>query len=264
MLFATLITLTAFAAGEPSARSTDRWVVHDKHGVVEIYAEFDPGVSELWSEIESVQQELRQLLDVRPSGEAVQIMLFSSRARYQRYLISTIPEAQYRRAVFYRNGDVFQVYAFRSATLITDLRHEFAHVLLHQYLQFLPLWIDEGLAEFCEERASERGQSVRLAGVRWKSRFGWAPSLKSLENLPSAAQMTADDYRDSWAWVTFLLQESPESRAILKEYLRVISRGEAPEPFSRFLAGRDSSAENRIKSYFRKFQIPLSSGFQSN
>lgn len=258
MIFAivTIALLNSIAMPLPAA---DRWIVQDVRGSVEIYAEFNPGLADTWKELESVRDELQQLLEVSPSTSKVQFMLFSSRGRYQQYLLPSIPEAQSRRAVFYKNGDVFQVFAFRSTTLWTDLRHEYTHVLLHQHLQFLPLWIDEGLAEFLEERPSQRGVSVRLSEVKLKTRFGWSPSLISLENLPSAADMTAEDYRDSWAWVRFLLTESPETRKILTDYLRVISRGEAPGPFSAYLVGRDPLAQNRIKSYFRRFQIPLSS-----
>lgn len=242
-----------------SGAETDRWIIQQQRGAIELYAEFDPDVPRVWSEVEDVRRELAEQLNVRASGEKIQIMLFASHGSYLRYLQADIPDARYRRAIFFRNGDVYQIYVWRSRSLITDLRHELTHALLHQHLMFLPLWIDEGLAEYFEEPAARRLQSARLGAVRWKARVGWTPSLNQLEAIPAAAEMTEDDYRDSWAWVCFLMQESPETRQLLADYLQVIARGEAPGAFSHFLQVRAPGTKNRLNSYFRKFQIPLSS-----
>lgn len=239
-------------------QTTERWVVQQKQGTVEIYAEFDANLTQIWRNLQDVQDELAQQLDVHTSGAPTQIVLFSNRARFLTYLVPEIPEARSRKAIFYKNGEVFQIYAFRSNDLLTDLRHEYTHAVLHQHLQFLPLWLDEGLAEYMEEPASRRNQSARLSSVKWKSRVGWSPSLKSLESLPSAASMTEDDYRDSWAWVTFLLTESDTTRHLLKTHIATIAKGEAPPPFSDRLRQFDPLAENRINSYFRRFRFPLS------
>ena len=239
-------------------QNREKWAVEDKRGTIEVYAEFDPDVGVMWQHLNDVQNELNQLLDIRGSGETTQIILFSSRARYLQYVAPQIPVARSRKAIFYKNGDVYQIYAFRSQGLMTDLRHEFTHAILHQHLPFLPLWLDEGLAEYLEEPASQRNQSARLAGTKWKSRLGWNPSLRQLEAIPSAASMTEDDYRDSWAWVTFLLTDSETTRQLLKQYTASIARGEAPAPFSTQLNRTGPSAGNRINSYFRKFRFPLS------
>lgn len=242
-----------------TGRSNSRWVVQEKDGNIEYYCEFDPGLPQLKSTIRNVAAELEELTGLRPTEASIQIILFSDHKSYVRYLASQIPEARFRKALFYRNEDVYQVYAYRSRSLITDIRHELTHAILHQNLKFVPLWIDEGLAELLEETRSQRQTSTRLAAVKWKTRVGWSPSLKRLEAITSAADMDEDDYRDSWAWTHFLVNESRDSRQFLHEYLKTISRGEAPGPFSKFLAERDATAENRINSYFRKFQFSLSS-----
>lgn len=238
-------------------QTAQKWVVEEKRGAVEVYAEFDPNLPAIWGHLQDVQNELASELDVHPSGASTQIILFSNRARFMTYLVPKIPEARSRKAIFYKNGDVFQIYAFRSNQLITDLRHEYTHAILHQHLAFLPLWLDEGLAEYLEEPAAQRNGSARLSGVKWKSRVGWSPSLNALESLPAAASMTEDDYRDSWAWVTFLLTDSETTRHLLKSHIQTISRGEAPPRFSQQLRQFDPSAEKRINSYFRKFRFPL-------
>ncbi len=249
-----LFSLPLVAQGQQS-----RWAVEDKRGSIEVFAEFDPGMQNLWRNINDVARELKVLVAVEPTGKPIQIILFRDEDSYLRYLASTIPQSQQRKAIFYRNGDVYQVYAYRSRTLTTDLRHEVTHAILHQHLPFLPLWIDEGLAEYLEEPESERSGSSRTKTARWKARLGWAPSLQSLESIPSAESMDADEYRDSWAMTCLLLNESDASRKALRDYLAVIHKGEAPGLFSASEFAAESGVFSRANSYFRKMSIRLDS-----
>ncbi len=237
-----------------------RWIVEETRGPIDVYAEFDPGMQDLWTNVTDVTRELEELVGVEPSGKSIQIILFRDQVSYLRYLASSIPQSRQRKAIFYQNGDVCQVYAFRSRTLITDLRHEMTHAILHQHLQFLPLWVDEGLAEYLEEPESFRSDSSRTKSARWKARFGWSPSIQSLEAIATAESMNSDEYRDSWAMICLLLNESDASRKALREYLAVIHKGEAPGPFSRFQETANSGVFPRANSYLRKMSIRLSSG----
>src|SRR5947209_8380306 len=47
-------------------------------------------------------------------------------------------------------GDELPVYTFNGDHIRQDLRHELTHALLHSVLKDVPLWLDEGLAEFFE------------------------------------------------------------------------------------------------------------------
>ncbi len=258
MLHSAIRILILFAFPLTAQGQQSRWVIEDKNGSVEVFAEFDPGMPELWQNVNDVAHELRELLAVEPNGKPIQIILFRDHDRYQQFLANKIPQSRQRKAIFYRNGDVYQVYAFRSRTLVTDLRHEVTHAILHQHLPFLPLWIDEGLAEYLEEPEFSRSDSSRTKTTRWKARVGWSPSLKSLEAIPNAESMDADDYRDSWAMTCLLLNESDSSRQALRDYLAVIHKGEAPGSFSEFLKTADSAVFSRANSYFRKMPIRLS------
>ena len=229
-----------------------QWTIMDRRENIEVFSEFDPGMETLWMHLTSVQQEMQQQLDLRVTSDSIQIVIFSSRRRYLQYLGDQIRDSRFRKAIFFRNEDVSQIYAYRSSELLTDLRHEFTHVILHQNLPFVPLWIDEGLAEFLETPPEERQNSNRISGARWRARLGGITSLSDLESLPSASEMTADNYRDSWTWVHFLLSDSTETREIFQSYISTIARGEAPGPFSRVFRTRVGSPENRINSYFRK------------
>ena len=260
MLQSALRILLFFSLPLVAHAQPSKWVVEDKRGSIEVFAEFDPGMQDLWRNIDDVARELKVLLAVEPTGKPIQIILFLDQGSYLRYLASTIPQSLQRKAIFYRNGDVYQVYAYRSRTLTTDLRHEVTHAILHQHLPFLPLWIDEGLAEYLEEPESERSSSSRTKTARWRARVGWTPSLQSLENIPNAESMNADEYRDSWAMTCLLLNESDASREALRDYLAVIHKGEAPGPFSKTQKAANSGVFNRANSYLRKMSIRLDSG----
>jgi len=252
-----LLLSVVFAVFLQSDIRADRWAVHEQRAEFELFSEFPISVDSIASELNGVANELNDRLEISGSGQIVQVVIFSSLQNYRDYLSTKIPEAKSRRAIFYQNGDLFQIYTFRHQQLVMDLRHEYTHALLHQSLPYVPLWIDEGLAEFMEERPAERQKSSRLSSMRWKCRTGWKPSLTALEKIPSAASMSGENYRDSWAYVHFLLMESDRTQGQFKEFLQAISAGEAPGAFSEWTTARQSEVANRIGSYFRRIQFSL-------
>ncbi|MCA9059858.1 MAG: hypothetical protein KDA85_15230 [Planctomycetaceae bacterium] len=238
------------------ALAQSSWVTRVSRNGIDLYAEFALQPAEIWQHTDDVRREVESLLTVKDSTLHVEMVLFSSHRNYLNYLAPRIPDAQNRRAIFFRNDDVLQVYAFRSRSMITDIRHELTHAVLHHHLAFLPLWIDEGLAEYFEEPAAGRNQGTRMAAVRWMARTGWSPSLQNLEAISAATQMDGDDYRDSWAWIHFVMHDA-DAQKLLVDYLQTIRNGEAPGNFSRILQNRDPDAKNRLNSYFRRLQVAL-------
>ena len=250
-----LISALCGAGLRSDAQQTNRWVVEETRGRETLYSEFAVDVAGIWKQLDSVSDELKNSVGIESSSEPVEVILFSTHASYVKYLSQQIPQARNRRAIFFRNGAVSQIYAWNSRTLMTDLRHEMVHVRIHQHLPFFPLWLDEGLAEYFEEEPGKRSVSSRRDSVRWKARLGMSPSLRGLEGLPSAEAMTGDSYRDSWAWVSFLLNHSAESRDTLRKYVKLIYGGEAPGSFSNFADAESPGLTARANSYFRKMTI---------
>jgi len=236
--------------------TAQRWVVHEKHDGLELFSEAQVGTREIVKQLTDVRRELGQLVELSDRRQNVEIVIFQSPSSYQRYLSAKVPEAMNRRAIFYKSGNTFQIYAFRHRDLVVDLRHEFTHALLHQALPYVPLWLDEGLAEFMEEQPHLRANSSRKSAMKWRCRTGWKPQLTRLEAIPSAAGMDDDDYRDSWAWVSYLVNVADGQR-LLKEFLQAISAGEAPGSFSDWVAARDTKVANGVGSYFRRVRISL-------
>ena len=241
-----------------STSVAQQWEVHETRGSMELFAEFPLLPDVVAAQLGSVEAELKRNLDLAQSDDAkIQVIVFKSARNYRAYLANRVPQALHRRAIFYRSGDQYQIYAYRHDQLLTDLRHEYTHAVLHRTLPYVPLWIDEGLAEYMEDQPDRRARSSRLVAMRWKCRTGWRPALHNLEAIPSAAGMTSDHYRDSWAWAHFLLNESDQTRTHFQNYLAAISAGEAPGAFSEWVAARDPEVIKRVGSYFRRFQISL-------
>lgn len=241
-----------------STTVAQRWEVHETFGNVELFAEFRLSSNIVATQLASVEEELHRNLDLAQPEEAkIQVIVFKSAASYRGYLVSRVPEALRRRAIFYRSGDQYQIYAYRHDQLLTDLRHEYTHAVLHRTLPFVPLWIDEGLAEYLEVQPERRAKSSRLLAMKWKCRTGWRPDLRRLESIPSAARMTSDHYRDSWAWTHYLLNESDQTRTLFRTYLAAVSAGEAPGSFSEWVVPRETEVVKGIGSYFRRFRISL-------
>ena len=134
------------------------------------------------------------------------------------------------------------MYAYRQPRLVEDLRHEGTHALLHASIGDLPLWLDEGLAEYFEVPDDRRGLNAEhISRLPLDIADGWAPDLKRLETLDNARDMSPRDYRESWAWVHSLL-DAPARKAVLIAYmndLRSVKGEEKIRPLSDRLSRLD-------------------------
>jgi hypothetical protein len=77
---------------------------------------------------------------------------------YGQFLSKRFPSVPSRRAFFVESDTRLAVYAHWSDRVGEDLRHEVAHGYLHSMVQGLPLWLDEGLAEYFEVPRGNNGQ----------------------------------------------------------------------------------------------------------
>lgn len=244
-LMTSIFILTAVARGQ-------EWLVQEQLDAFSLLADYPVNALEIQARLIELSSELDETLGVRPTGEPIQIVLFESRKNYLAYLGAHVPASRHRRAVYIRKGTLTSIYCYRSEATMTDVRHEMTHALLHQHLQFLPLWMDEGLAEYFEELPSLRATSSRAKSIRWKAAMGWSPDLERLERIRNESHMNSTDYRDSWAMCSYLLNESPGSRTLLSDYLREIHDGQAPPQFSDRLKAVENDWQGRSAVYFRK------------
>jgi hypothetical protein len=113
------------------------------------------------------------------------------------------------------------VYTFWGDRIRQDLRHELTHALLHSVLKDVPLWLDEGLAEYFEVSPDAQGVNLHhLEQIQATAGAPFKPDLAHLEQLSQVQQMTPVEYREAWAWVHLMLRDRPEAKAVLIQYLQ--------------------------------------------
>lgn len=216
-----------------------------------------PGDHALVRELEQLREQIVSTLKLPPQRDRVTVYLFSDHVSYQQYLTATWPELPQRRAYFVGTSRELAVYSFWGSRTLEDLRHEYTHGILHASLNSVPLWLDEGLAEYFEVPGSLGEINVEHATeLAAAMSNGWAPDLPRLENITEFSDMQRLDYQESWAWVHFMLHGSPETRSVLCDYLHELRRRQDAGPISRRLADWNSEFAARFHVYAGSLHSP--------
>jgi hypothetical protein len=118
----------------------------------------------------------------------------------------------------------------------------------------LPLWLDEGLAEYFELAEANRAFGhPHLATLRWNLRLGMSRSVESLEEERQLGDMRTVEYRFAWAWVHFMLHGPAAAHRALVEYLADSRRGERPGPLSARLRSAVPELETKMMQHFLRW-----------
>lgn len=229
------------------------WIDEITAGPFTIHSEFSlRDAQPLVSQLGELNTDLHETLGLDFSDRPIHIHLFSTRWTYQRYLAARIPAAAVRQALYLPGKEAGYVYAWQQRELTTDVRHEATHALLRNALPDVPLWLDEGLAEYFEISPAARADNQpHRKSLQRSLRFGGRPDLASLEAKQTLADFEGKDYRDAWAWVQFLLHGPPEAREELTTFFSDLASGDAPIPLSQRLKQRFPDLEQRFIQYHR-------------
>ncbi len=188
----------------------------------------------LFQELNGLRDQVTQELKLPPGNTLVKVYLFEQRDRYEQFMHRNYPNLPMRRAFFvaqprFRGGaEDLLVYTYVGDRVQQDLRHELTHALLHSVLTAVPLWLDEGLAEFFETPPGNAGMNpdhlklLRAENAR--------PDLARLEGLTEVKDMKPAEYREAWAWVHLMLRGRPEAKRVLLTYLRELRTNPQPGP----------------------------------
>jgi hypothetical protein len=223
-----------------------------KVGQLVFHSDFDlPADHRLVRELVEERETIYSTLGLTSTKEPIEVFLFRDADRYREYLLRNFPSVPSRRAFFLETDARLAVYAHWSDRMAEDLRHEVAHGYLHAVMPGLPLWVDEGLAEYFEVPRGLDGLNQPHVALLSDSieHDNWKPSLKRLEALTDAAQMSQRDYAESWAWVYFMLHSPLDRREILTSYLADVRSKGAGQPLSTRLAQLQAEPEGPLVSY---------------
>lgn len=205
------------------------------------------------------RDDMVRLLRLPVSDEPIQIYLFDSAQNFRAYMRKYYPSFPPRRAFFVESDTELSVYAHWGDRVAEDLRHEVAHGYLHSMVPGIPLWLDEGLAEYFEVPRGWRGRNqahldLLLAEV---TQNRWRPAMAPLEQLQSPAEMTQLDYAESWAWVHFLLRTTAARRDLMRNHLaRIRMTGTVPALAVRLTTVEPDAERNLVKHLLRLSERP--------
>ncbi len=209
----------------------------------------------LFQELSALELELQRTLAVPPAAQMVDLYLLDNEKMHRHFLSQIYPKVPYRRALYGLRGGRGSVYAYRHRDLAIDLRHECTHALLHTNLPMVPLWLDEGLAEYFEMPIEQRAfDHPHFKKLRWNLRFGMIPNIESLEAYQDLAEMGGAEYRFAWAWVHFMLHGPLPVHRTLVHYLADIRRGNPPGKLSERLHHALPDLERQMVMHFKQWR----------
>lgn len=188
----------------------------------------------LLKELQLQRDDVSQLLALPQSQELIDIYLFDSQEQFASFLRVQYPQFPARRAFFVETDTRLTVYAQWGDRVAEDLRHEVAHGYLHAVVPRIPLWIDEGLAEYFEVPRGTGGLNaphIELLAAQL-DQGGWRPNLARLEALAETEEMDQLDYAEAWAWAHYLLERDPTLRGVLQQYLLDLRQHGMASPLS--------------------------------
>lgn len=191
----------------------------------------------LFQELAALREQVLRELHLPASDALIQVYVFEDRETYEAYMKSKYPDLPNRRAFFVAQPrgltgtEDLLVYTYWSDRVQEDLRHELTHALLHSVLKDVPLWLDEGLAEYYEVPPDCQGVNQKhVDNILSKGEFN--PDLSRLETLGDVKQMDSAEYREAWAWVHLMLRGSSEGKKVLVAYLKDLRAKDKAGPIS--------------------------------
>lgn len=141
--------------------------------------------------------------------------------------------------------------------------HEYLHYVLRNSYTSLPLWLNEGLAEYYS--TFEVGEAEARIGKPIPEHVLW---LRRNPPIPLTTLFAVDQdspeynetsrrgafYAQSWALVHYLLSGSPERRRQASEYLRLTQDGGSPDAIFQQAFGTDPAVlERELKVYVQRY-----------
>lgn len=248
--FFLMLLLLAFGVRR-SADGQTRWPFEMNVAAFQVHADFSLQQHQQdLVELAQLNHEVANLFGLDPPSKETHVYLFRKKSTYRKYLKRYFPGLSQRRAMFIQQSGVGMVFACRGKEMMTDLRHEGVHAVLHSSLPMVPLWLDEGLAEYFEVPAKDRrSNNPHLEAIR-KQGPGQITSIRELEKIDDFSKMQSHHYRDAWAWIHFSLHGSELARQTLLSYLHDIQQQAPPGAFS---ARMESAIPNLERSLDRHF-----------
>jgi hypothetical protein len=144
----------------------------------------------------------------------------------------------------------------------TVVFHEYSHLLMGTAVRSIPVWLNEGLAEYFSTfhmRAGGKGANIGLAiGPHvqlLRQRFLPLSQLLAVDQsseLYNEGERRSIFYAESWALTHFLMTELPSGQSLLNQYVTAIAGGSQPEQaFAATFGMTPAAFEPKLRDYLR-------------
>jgi tetratricopeptide (TPR) repeat protein len=169
---------------------------------------------------------------------------------------------------FFHDEDVYdialQLEGFEEGAQVVF--HEYTHLLLHNAARFIPLWLDEGLAEYystyeldSDGRRANIGKPIARHVLILRERF--VPLADMIRVDHSSPMYNERDrqsifYAEAWALTHYLMNAMPDGQLALNRYATAIAEGAEPGAAFADAFGKTPAAfEKEVRSYIRGFSF---------
>ena len=208
----------------------------------------------LLDELLALRNTISEELAIPTSEEPIHVYLYESTADYAAQAEKYFPHSTPRRAFFVESNTRLNVYAQWGNSAAEDLRHELTHGYVHATLRNLPLWLDEGIAEYFEVPREQTGRhEAHISLLKQQTQANvWSPDLARLEAIGSPAAMSQQDYAEAWLWTHWLLATTPARREFLQKYIAKLRRDGTASPLSIPLREIDALPNKSVSEFLEK------------
>jgi hypothetical protein len=220
----------------------------------------------LFRELTSLRDQVSAELHLPTTDKLIRVYLFENRTRYEQYMNEHFPELPTRQAFFVAWPKLFggvedlRVYTCWGDRIQQDLRHELTHALLHSVLLDVPMWLDEGLAEYFENPQNWNGINQKYLQQLQNAPLPFQPDLARLETVKKVHEMNAAEYREAWAWVHFMLRGNAKAKQVLLAYLHDLRTDRQPGPLRPRLQAAVPDLEQALLQHLKKLDAGKATG----
>ena len=239
------------ALPEHSILERDQLVIHSDFYI--------PSKHRLIDELTAKRRDITDQLKLPVSDEPINVFVFQTENQFRRFMEREYPDFPSRRAFFVKNDTMLKVFAYWGEKIGEDLRHEVAHGYMHSVVANIPLWLDEGLAEYYETPRGTHGLNeshVYLLNNAFR-RKEWTPDLTALQELSSPAEMSQLHYAECWLWIHFLLESEAGDPKLLQDQLARLRMSAESEPLSKFIDQKIDNRDVELIAHLKKLAESL-------
>jgi tetratricopeptide (TPR) repeat protein len=141
--------------------------------------------------------------------------------------------------------------------------HEYTHLLLVNAVRSVPVWLNEGLAEYYSSYSLSRDARTAVIGriIDWRLdmlRQRWLPladvlGIDSVTALHDASQRRSLFYSEAWALTHYLLTQVPDGGAKINRYVGAVAEGQgSAEAFFDAFGTTPADVDRQLRTYIHQ------------